>query len=509
MKNNTTKNIKDVFLSAVIASETFKTMIALFDETLNRPHWWIIEKDAGVFVSPFCNTSLVECSYVKRPKKDARLCKKIILEKIRGLSEKEKHLITFRCHKKQVGIIIPLEVEFRRIGFMCACPIKKDTPSIDSILSLIAAHIKTGIENIKKEVELKKLYDSVRPRALALSTIHTVHRLMGSAVDLNDLLPRLSRLCLQVFRATYCSIMIIDNEKKMLYPKALVNLERAAKPKKIKIGEGIAGKVAQTEKAILKRNVLSVPLIDEELIGVITIRDKQNNEAFTGADQEVLETLAEQSVIAIHSARMYEEQENLTLGSIKSIAAALDIKGTSEYRRSEQFPKLVRTIGEELGLSYIDLRHLYYASLLPETDKFVIPEEILTKSSPLKKSEYDIIRKHPVRGAQIIEPLGILQPVIPIIMYHHEKYDGTGYPEGLKGDKIPIGARILCLAEAFEVLFRKTPYRQRTASLKSAVDEIKKNSGTQFDPKIVKAFYSAYKKGKLRSYLDGLKNEKK
>ena len=138
--------------------------------------------------------------------------------------------------------------------------------------------------------------------------------------------------------------------------------------------------------------------------------------------------------------------------------------------------------------------------MLHDAGKVDIPLEILTKTTKLTPGEYRIIKRHPVKGAQILRHLQILKPVIPIIMYHHEKYNGTGYPSRLKKRQIPQGARIMAVADAFEAMVYGRPYRQRL-DIASAIKEIKKKSGTQFDPKVVEAFLKVVKKIKTKKYL--------
>ena len=171
-----------------------------------------------------------------------------------------------------------------------------------------------------------------------------------------------------------------------------------------------------------------------------------------------------------------------------------------EYTHSPHFSKLVCALGCELHLGEKQIESLKYASLLHDTGKIDIPAEILTKTTKLTSKEYDIIKRHPAKGAQILRPLQILRPVIPIIMHHHEKYNGTGYPSHLKGEQIPLCARIMSVADAFEAMVYGRPYRQKM-NIDAAIREIKKKSGTQFDPKIVEAFLRVIKKFNKRIYL--------
>jgi HD-GYP domain-containing protein (c-di-GMP phosphodiesterase class II) len=118
----------------------------------------------------------------------------------------------------------------------------------------------------------------------------------------------------------------------------------------------------------------------------------------------------------------------------------------------------------------------------------------------LTAEEFKLIRDHPANSVELIRPVEFLKPVLPIILYHHEKYDGTGYPSGLKKEQIPLGARVMAVADAFEAMIRGRPYR-RKLSIHEALAELKRNSGTQFDPKVVGVFEELSKQKKFRKYL--------
>jgi HD-GYP domain-containing protein (c-di-GMP phosphodiesterase class II) len=140
-----------------------------------------------------------------------------------------------------------------------------------------------------------------------------------------------------------------------------------------------------------------------------------------------------------------------------------------------------------------DIRVLRYASLLHDAGQIMIPDEILKKPKKLTGEEYEIVKRHPLKGVEIIKPMDILKPVIPIILHHHEKFDGTGYPNGLKGKEIPLGSRIMAVVDAFIAMVSKQPYRERI-SVREALAEIKRYGGTQFDPYVVDAFVQTVEK---------------
>jgi len=311
----------------------------------------------------------------------------------------------------------------------------------------------------------------------------------------------MGRLFCQFFNAQYCLIVLLDSSKKYSTIKCLIkDNKKLIVDKRTKVSGRVEEKIIKSSSAIRKGSLLGVPLICEDVLGFIIVKRTKFNQPFDKFDQEMLMNMAEQAVIGIKNLQLYEEQQKIVFGSIKSLVTLLNTRVPREYTHSPHFSKLVCALGCELHLGEKQIESLKYASLLHDTGKIDIPSEILTKTTKLTSEEYDIIKRHPVKGAQILRPLQILRPVIPIIMHHHEKYNGTGYPSRLKGGQIPLCARIMSVADAFEAMVYGRPYRQRM-DIDSAVREIKKKSGTQFDPKIVDSFLKVIRKFNKRIYL--------
>ena len=149
-----------------------------------------------------------------------------------------------------------------------------------------------------------------------------------------------------------------------------------------------------------------------------------------------------------------------------------------------------------------ELRLLEYGAFLHDVGKLEIGRDVLNKTESLSKTEWDFVHQHPLWGAEILKPIKTLQPVIPAIKHHHENYDGSGYPDGLKGESIPFYARILRVIDSFDAMTTTRPYR-RAQSREKALEEITKYSGQQYDPKIVDAFRAAITEtGNTVSLLD-------
>ncbi|MFH1577600.1 MAG: HD domain-containing phosphohydrolase [Candidatus Omnitrophota bacterium] len=333
-----------------------------------------------------------------------------------------------------------------------------------------------------------------------LLCIHSLYRLLNSTFNLKDFISRLARLICQALSIKYCSIIIFDPNRKTANLRCVIDRQKKCSEEKIKNLNRIEKKVIDTSSIFMDKKILAVPLIAEEIIGIIIVHQQTNKNPFSSWEQEILMTIAQQALIAIKNIRLYEEQQKIIMGSIKSLVTLMDVRLPREYSHSPYFPDLVCAIGEQMDLNEKQIESLKYAGLLHDAGKIDIPTQILTKTGKLTPYEHKIIRRHPMRGAKMIGSLQVLKPAIPIILYHHEKYNGTGYPSRLKKGQIPIGARIMAVADAFEAMVYGRPYRERM-DIASAIKEIKKKSQTQFDPKVVEAFLRAIKTAKIKKCL--------
>ena len=334
-----------------------------------------------------------------------------------------------------------------------------------------------------------------------VSCVHSVYRLVNSTFQLHELICRLSRLFCQIFDARFCQIIILDQTKGYsLFKCAIGNRKKLVVDKKTRISGRLEKKIINNSISVRKDYLLAMPLVCEDVIGLVIIKRPLSGRHFEHFDQELVTAMLEQAVVGIRNLQLYEEQQRVVLGSIKSIVTLLDTRIPREYAHSPYFSRLVMLIARQMHLDEKQIEGLKYASLLHDAGKIDTPIEILTKATKLTPKEYRIIKRHPVKGAQILRPLQSLKPVISIILHHHEKYDGTGYPSRLKKRQIPEGARIMAVADAFEAMVYGRPYRERK-DINGAAKEIKKKSGTQFDPKVVEAFLKVLKKINSKKYL--------
>jgi putative nucleotidyltransferase with HDIG domain len=186
--------------------------------------------------------------------------------------------------------------------------------------------------------------------------------------------------------------------------------------------------------------------------------------------------------------RLYEDLRTTYMRTIKALAQAIDARDHYTHSHSENVAKIAVAIAEEMKISIKEIEIIREACELHDLGKIGVGDSILTKPDSLTPEEWAQIKRHPITGAQILEPLTFLNDVIELVRQHHEHYDGSGYPEGRKGEDIVLGARIINLADAYEAMRSARSYRKEPFTKEEAILEIKNNSGKQFDPKVVEAF---------------------
>lgn len=498
MKPNKERKYDRELFDRLKNSLDLKSKQNIFATYFKNPVWWLVPKgEKGLFINE--EEARKQCKELRSCSPETRLaCKKVVLNAF-SRAEKTKRIQMFKCIGRLNGFVYPIVQGSKIYAYISMCHAQKDIPrqSIELFIGFLNALVK----EIQKELELEKLYETLKPRAIALSTVHTVHRLISSTLDLDELLPRIARLSLHVVRANRCSIKLVDRAHRVLLPKTTVDLrKKKVRLKKVKVGMHAPGRAFKKSKSIRGETYMAIPLIDEDVIGVITLYDKVDGKPFSSFDQEIMQTLAEQAVIAIKNAQLYKEQERITVGSIKSLATILEGHAPGILAPRDSLARIAIEMGKAFKMRTEELRSLRYATLLHDAGEINVPGEILKKPSKLTGKEYNLVKEHPLKSIKIIKPLRALKGTYPIILHHHEKYDGTGYPKGLKGHQIPLGAKIMAVVAAFEAMIAKRPYRVKK-SINRAIQEIKKHSGTQFDPKVVDVFLRVVGRRYIKSLL--------
>lgn len=283
-------------------------------------------------------------------------------------------------------------------------------------------------------------------------------KILNSETDIDSLLSKLSDVAKEACNSDFASILLVDSSTNELYFKtALGGKGSAIKSIRIPFGSGIAGWVAQRGEPLIvndaakdprffgdvdKRskfktnNLLAVPIFFEnEIIGVIEVGNKQNNEKYTNEDMEILSVIASQAGIALKNAFLVSSLQNFHVYVIDILVNVIDKNSEYGPGHSVRVARIATEIARQLGLDGKDFEAIYYGSLL---------HDIGVLASLQNQND------HPKVGASMINSIEILKSVVPIVAYHHEYFDGSGYPNGLSGKTIPQAARIVVLAEAIE-----------------------------------------------------------
>uniref|UniRef100_A0A7V1EI62 GAF domain-containing protein n=1 Tax=candidate division WOR-3 bacterium TaxID=2052148 RepID=A0A7V1EI62_UNCW3 len=358
-----------------------------------------------------------------------------------------------------------------------------------------------------------KVYE-LKKKIKDLETLIDASLVFSSTLDIDALLNIILQKAEELMDAEASSVFRIDEEKNELY-FITARGEKGKEVKEIRIpmGKGIVGWVAQHKKPLLvpdvtkdprwfsgvdkktkfvTRSILAVPLmVKGRIIGVAEVLNKRGNKKFNEDDLEMYLALANQMAIAIENASLYKELDELFISSIRAIVEAIDAKDPYTKGHSARVVEYALVIGEGIELDKETLKDLELSAVLHDVGKIGIPDRILSKPGLLSEEEYAYMKRHPEFGAEIVEPIKKLKNLVPNILHHHEKYDGTGYPMGLKGDKIPLGARIIAIADSFDAMTSDRPYRPRM-DINVALGEIKKNRKTQFDPELADVFVKKY-----------------
>ncbi len=285
---------------------------------------------------------------------------------------------------------------------------------------------------------------------------------------------------------------------------------------RIKMGEGIVGHVIDSGKSVViddveiddrfetkmdyfselvTRNLMCSPLIHRgKVIGALEVANKFGDLKFTQNDQLAFETLANQVAVSIVNARFYEELQRAFLGTISALVETIEKRDPYTGGHTKRVVEGSVAIAQKLGLDERDQERLRMAAMLHDIGKLGVDDAILRKPGKLTDDEFAAMKRHTTFGEEIVQHVPGMADVIPGIKFHHERYDGRGYPEGLKGHSIPLMARIICVADTYDAMTSNRPYRDGLPH-QTAMDELRDKSNSQFDPIAVQAFFEAVDSG--------------
>ncbi len=334
--------------------------------------------------------------------------------------------------------------------------------------------------------------------------IFSVAKNLSTTLDVDILLKKISSTAEDLLDSEASAIMLLDEDKKNLSFKVAGGVKGGIVQRmKVPVGQGIAGWVAQERKAAIVNDVASdsrftgsmdkssgfvtkmilcVPMmIEGELIGIVEVLNKKDG-MFTTEDKEILESLAAMAAVSINNAKTAEEQRNFFVNILEVLVSAIEAQDAKLFGHNMRVTQIATSIGRSMGLAGQEYKDLYYGAMLHDIgilfskDSKVITEGVFVTSS------VNIERNHPAVGANMLEPISLLKGAVKIIRHHHENYDGTGYPDGLSGEEIPLGARIVYVAETIDEMKANGMSGEAINRMLQAGVEVR------FDPKVVSVY---------------------
>lgn len=418
--------------------------------------------------------------------------------------------------KTQDVLCVPLKISNRVVGVVEVLN-RKDQRHFQrddlELLEAISAQIALVIENTQ-------LLEKHEAKIQKLRTLEEISRVLNSTL-VEKVVRRVAvEAATKLMDAEVGSLLLIDAARKELFLEVALG-ERGDQVKEIrlKMGEGIAGWVAQTGKPLIvddvqkdprfskkvdqktnfvTRNMICVPVkIKGRMVGVLQAINKKNQGRFSKGDLEDFSSLANQVAIAIENANLYKELKDTFLSTAGALSDTIEAKDAYTAGHTQRVMEYSLVIGRRLGLPPEEMENLKLAAILHDIGKIGVDDQVLRKQGRLNEEEKRKMRQHTIIGPRIVKRVRQLHPIIPGIRHHHEMYDGSGYPDAVKGEEIPLMARIIAVADTFDAMISDRPYR-KGLDMESALREIRQFSGKQFDPKVVQALLSAYEAGEIQ-----------
>ncbi|MBF0543454.1 MAG: GAF domain-containing protein [Candidatus Riflebacteria bacterium] len=418
-----------------------------------------------------------------------------------------------KLFKKQINSFLtaPLTVQGKNIGLINLSATKLNAFHREHLraFTTLSNLLATAIENVKIRLYLERRLDE-------LSVLFEISQSLTSTLVIDEVLDSIVNFAMEMTHALRCELRLLDAQGDYLEIKASKGLsQNFLEETKIHVGEGIIGNVITGRQPISVVDIrkdprtkflhvarreklaglLAVPILQRNKpIGVITIYTSKPRD-FTQSEIDLLSTFASQASIAIENAKLYAKTKEQYLAMVAALAAAIETKDAYTHGHSKKVMEYAVKIAREMGLVEEEIETIKFAGLLHDIGKIGIKDMILSKVGTLTPEERSELKNHPKYGAFIMEQVDFLKDIAPLTLSHHEKYDGTGYPLGLKGDEIPLGARILAVADTFDSMIADRPYR-KAFPFEQVVKEMKKVSGSQLDPQVVETFLEIIKSEK-------------
>ena len=377
------------------------------------------------------------------------------------------------------------------------------------------------VENIllQKEVEQKERLEKLnRELVTKIEELNLINRIMSDFAAIGsttDVFARVVDLTLEIAHADFSQFLVMNEHVDR--PFEVVSATNPQKPgiEVVRLPDALVAGVVGDELPLLVdsrqgpdmlpsaiRSALLVPMtIRHKVFGVLTAAVCQGNSCFSEKDLYYLSYIARNAAHAIENLALYENIYQNLFATLYAFVNALEARDPYTQQHSERVARLAILLGQEMDCTPEELDILHFSGHLHDIGKIGIRDDILLKSSGLTSEEYEKIKEHPQIGANIVGQLGLWEREKDIIRYHHEHFDGTGYPEGLQGEAIPFLSRLLAVADVFDAMASGRAYRKKIEE-SVVVETIRERAGTHFDPQVVAVLLRLYAEGRLPATAD-------
>jgi HD-GYP domain-containing protein (c-di-GMP phosphodiesterase class II) len=345
-----------------------------------------------------------------------------------------------------------------------------------------------------------------------LGLLCEVGKRVGSVSHLSRMVKQVTQMTQHTLNASASSVLLFDdNERELVFEVAEGQAGKVLKQIRISAESGIAGWVARKGKPLIVNDVSQDPrfsrgvdelttfvtesiicaplIVQHKVIGVIEVLNKVDGSDFSEQDLDTLVSVASTAAMALENAKLHQVALDAYKSTIKALAATIDAKDPYTSGHSQRVTEYATMAATSLSLPQEEIEVIEYAGILHDIGKIGVSDSILNKPGSLTVDEWAIIRRHPLIGSNMLRDIPYLDKARNLILHHHERYDGKGYPHGLKGEDIPLGARLIAVADAFDTMTTDRSYRN-ALSKEYAISELYKCTGTQFCPIAVAAFVS-------------------
>lgn len=363
------------------------------------------------------------------------------------------------------------------------------TPRESEVFSAFCRQAATALENAR-------LHETQSRRTAELEGLLALGGRLRAAESLTQIYRVLAEETVRLLRADGARLALLSPDRTGLTRVWVVGTPSAELASGVPLASSVAGRVVETDVPYVSDHyspegigpLAVVPLRSEQgPLGTLGAHRLRGRPPFSPSDVRILQGIAEMGGTAIRRARLYETLEDAYIQMVLALARTVDARDHYTAGHSERMAAYAERLARALSCSPDEVRDIRWAALLHDIGKLGIPDHILKKPGPLTGLEWSVMRQHPVIGEEILRSSERMSHVARIVRAHQERWDGCGYPDGLRGPQIPLGARILAVVDAYTAMTEDRPY-QKARSPEAALEELRRCAGTAFDPDVVAVF---------------------